>query len=156
MYHSGLAKKFVWVFPVTLKKKKKNLEWTFWPTQYIFSISFALYKYLSPVQTVSLYLNELGWNMTDYIHFPIDSCQMQFITISFSNTETWSSEFNSGQKRIWFSSRNYWSQKQSTLPPCSILRWRDLKSGLLWCLGGRESTCRYRRRGFDPWIGKIP
>ena len=22
MYHSGLAKKFVWVFPVTLKKKK--------------------------------------------------------------------------------------------------------------------------------------
>ena len=29
MHHSGLAKKFVWVFPVTLKKKKKTLNEVF-------------------------------------------------------------------------------------------------------------------------------
>ena len=26
----------------------------------------------------------------------------------------------------------------------------------LWWLSGEESTCQYRRLGFDPWIRKIP
>ena len=26
---------------------------------------------------------------------------------------------------------------------------------LLW-LGDKESSCQYRRHGFDPWVGKIP
>ena len=30
------------------------------------------------------------------------------------------------------------------------------RNGLPWWLSGRESTCRCRRRGFDPWVGKIP
>ena len=29
-------------------------------------------------------------------------------------------------------------------------------SGLPWWLNGKESTCQSRRRGFDPWVGKIP
>ena len=28
--------------------------------------------------------------------------------------------------------------------------------GLPWWLNGKESTCRYRRCGFDPWVGKMP
>ena len=28
--------------------------------------------------------------------------------------------------------------------------------GLPWWLSGKESACRYRRCGFDPWVGKIP
>ena len=28
--------------------------------------------------------------------------------------------------------------------------------GLLWWLSGRESTCPWRRHGFDPWVRKIP
>ena len=28
--------------------------------------------------------------------------------------------------------------------------------GLLWCLGGQESTCQCRTHGSDPWVGKIP
>jgi len=34
-----------------------------------------------------------------------------------------------------------------------------LSTGLLRWLSGKESTCqcrRYRRCGFDPWVGKIP
>ena len=27
--------------------------------------------------------------------------------------------------------------------------------GLLWWLGGKESTCQCRRLRFDPWVGKI-
>ena len=26
----------------------------------------------------------------------------------------------------------------------------------LWCLGSKESTCQWRRRGFNPWSRKIP
>ena len=29
-------------------------------------------------------------------------------------------------------------------------------SGLPWWLSGKESTCKCRRQGFDPWPGKIP
>ena len=28
--------------------------------------------------------------------------------------------------------------------------------GLPWCLSSREYTCLCRKRGFDPWVGKIP
>ena len=28
-------------------------------------------------------------------------------------------------------------------------------SELPWWLSGKESTCQYRRHGFDPWVGKI-
>ena len=28
--------------------------------------------------------------------------------------------------------------------------------GLPWWLSGKESACRRRRRGFHPWVGKIP
>ena len=28
--------------------------------------------------------------------------------------------------------------------------------GILWWLSGIESTCQYRRHGFDPWFGKVP
>ena len=28
--------------------------------------------------------------------------------------------------------------------------------GLPWWLSGKESTCQFRRCGFDPWVGKIP
>ena len=28
--------------------------------------------------------------------------------------------------------------------------------GLLWWLGGKESTCQCRRLRFDPWVRKIP
>ena len=27
--------------------------------------------------------------------------------------------------------------------------------GLLWWLSGKESTCQYRRHGFNPWAGKF-
>ena len=30
------------------------------------------------------------------------------------------------------------------------------KTGLPWCLSGKESVCQCRRHGFDPWYGKIP
>ena len=29
-------------------------------------------------------------------------------------------------------------------------------SGFLGCANGKGSTCQCRRRGFDPWVGKIP
>ena len=29
------------------------------------------------------------------------------------------------------------------------------RGGLPWWLSGEEHTCQYRRRGFDPWVGKI-
>ena len=28
--------------------------------------------------------------------------------------------------------------------------------GLHWWLSSKESTCQFRRHGFDPWVGKIP
>jgi len=30
------------------------------------------------------------------------------------------------------------------------------KIGLPWWLSGKKSSCQCRRRGFDPWVGKIP
>ena len=30
------------------------------------------------------------------------------------------------------------------------------KTGLLWWLCGKESTCQCKRHRFDPWVGKIP
>ena len=33
---------------------------------------------------------------------------------------------------------------------------KNQTSGLPWWLNGKESTCQSRRRGFDPWVGKIP
>ena len=36
----------------------------------------------------------------------------------------------------------------------NIVEW--MISGLPWWLSGKESTCRWRRRGFDPWVRKIP
>ena len=27
--------------------------------------------------------------------------------------------------------------------------------GLTWWVGGKESTCQYRRHGFDPWVRKM-
>ena len=32
----------------------------------------------------------------------------------------------------------------------------DLSPGLPWWLSGKEPSCQCRRRGFDPWVGKIP
>ena len=31
-----------------------------------------------------------------------------------------------------------------------------LQPGLPWCPRGKESACQCRKRGFDPWVGKIP
>jgi len=31
-----------------------------------------------------------------------------------------------------------------------------LHQGLSWWLSVKESTCQCRRRGFDPWVSKIP
>ena len=33
---------------------------------------------------------------------------------------------------------------------------KNRKQGLLWWLSGKESACQRRRRGFNPWSGKIP
>ena len=30
-----------------------------------------------------------------------------------------------------------------------------LSAGLPWWLSGKESTCQYRRCGFNPWVRKI-
>ena len=42
----------------------------------------------------------------------------------------------------------------SPLPSCRLHRKR--RNGLLWRLSGKESACRCRRHGFDPWARKIP
>ena len=36
----------------------------------------------------------------------------------------------------------------------NIVEW--MISGLPWWLSGKESTCQWRRCGFDPWVRKIP
>ena len=36
------------------------------------------------------------------------------------------------------------------------LRETHLCVGLPWWLGGKDSTCQFRRCGFDPWARKIP
>ena len=43
-----------------------------------------------------------------------------------------------------------WTWSSSFLP-ASKLRLR-----LPWWLSDKESSCQYRRHGFDPWVGKIP
>ena len=40
-----------------------------------------------------------------------------------------------------------------------IMMYLYHEMGLPWCLSGKESACRGRRRKrhrFDPWVGKIP
>ena len=39
---------------------------------------------------------------------------------------------------------------------CVSLSKAPLFAGLPRWLGGKESTCRYKRHGLDPWLGKIP
>ena len=34
--------------------------------------------------------------------------------------------------------------------------WSIVVFGLPWLLSGIESTCQFRRHGFDPWVGNIP
>ena len=34
--------------------------------------------------------------------------------------------------------------------------WSIVVLGLPWWLSGKESTCQFRRHGFDPWVGKLP
>ena len=36
------------------------------------------------------------------------------------------------------------------------LNFKRTPLGLPWWLSGEESTCQYRRHGFDPWSRKIP
>ena len=36
---------------------------------------------------------------------------------------------------------------------CTLVRF---VSGLPWWLSCKESTCKWRRCSFDPWVGKIP
>ena len=33
---------------------------------------------------------------------------------------------------------------------------KEERKGLCWWLSGKESTCQWRRHGFDPWSRKIP
>ena len=37
-----------------------------------------------------------------------------------------------------------------------LLSPNQIIDGLPWWLNGKESTCQCRRRGFYPWVGKIP
>ena len=32
----------------------------------------------------------------------------------------------------------------------------NIEMGLPWWLSGKEPACQCRRRGFGPWVGKIP
>ena len=44
-------------------------------------------------------------------------------------------------------------QQTTILTKC---RWVCNQKGLPWWLSCKESACQCRRRGFDPWLGKIP
>ena len=50
------------------------------------------------------------------------------------------------------------SQKKRQIPYYVLykLNLKTSNSGLPWWLHGKESTCQWRRRGFDPRSGKIP
>ena len=37
-----------------------------------------------------------------------------------------------------------------------IFMWNYLWHRLPWWLSAKESTCQFRKCGFDPWVGKIP
>ena len=39
---------------------------------------------------------------------------------------------------------------------CKDSQLREQQHGLLGGSDGKESTCQYRRLGFDPWVGKVP
>ena len=39
---------------------------------------------------------------------------------------------------------------------CKDSQLREHQRGLLGGSDGKESTCQYRRLGFDPWVGNIP
>ena len=39
---------------------------------------------------------------------------------------------------------------------CKDSQLREQQHGLLGGSDGKESTCQYRRLGFNPWVGKIP
>ena len=39
---------------------------------------------------------------------------------------------------------------------CNHIQWHITLIQLSWCLTGKESSCPCKRRGFDPWVGKIP
>ena len=51
-----------------------------------------------------------------------------------------------------------WNLACSPLPqlPLSPVAIPSSVSGLPWWLSGKKSACERRRRGFNPWIGKIP
>ena len=38
----------------------------------------------------------------------------------------------------------------------SILEYPKIVPGLLWWLSGKESACKCRRHGFNPWVKEIP
>ena len=53
-----------------------------------------------------------------------------------------------------FLSRFPWS---SHWPPWGcFLTFKEASRGLPWWLSGKESTCRYRKHGFNLWSGKMP
>ena len=41
-------------------------------------------------------------------------------------------------------------------PPLRMFHRKQELYGLPWWLSGGESTCCFRRHGFNPWAGKIP
>jgi len=68
---------------------------------------------------------------------------------------------------IWVNSRSWWwAGKPGILQPMGSQRVLDLTErlnndnkgcgGLPWWLSGKQSTCQYRRNGFNPWMGKTP
>ena len=51
-----------------------------------------------------------------------------------------------------------WTEEPGRLQPMEVTESDVTKQdhqASLW-LGGEESACRYRRYGFDPWVGKVP
>ena len=55
-------------------------------------------------------------------------------------------------------SRNVWEENNSKqiLSHFPLLHLPNIKGGLLWWLSGKEPASQCRRRGFDPWVRKIP
>ena len=50
---------------------------------------------------------------------------------------------------------NFFPRKSHYLPPSSYITTLELQGLPRW-LSGKESTCQCRRRGFGPWVRKIP
>ena len=64
---------------------------------------------------------------------------------------------------VWFHlTRSFKNRKQiwgDKAEECLPSEWTQLHFGLSTWLSGKESTCqckRHRRRGFDPWVRKMP